>query len=176
MDQPAQRTDEVPVPSAGQVLVRALPAAGVMAISLPLSTWWLLDASSDDGPWWWLLILVATVGLSGIIQHYMSPPRPQIDQRIGQAQWAPATATAAKTGELPACPEVRTAVGVAACAGIEGLIGSAALLVATAFSALILPDLWTALLPVTVLTGMAAFRVRSAWVYLRALHTAELTG
>lgn len=34
--------------------------------------------------------------------------------------------TAATTGELPACPGVRTAAGVAACAGIEGQFGSAA--------------------------------------------------
>ncbi|MFI7579367.1 hypothetical protein [Kocuria kalidii] len=176
MDQPAQATTELPVPTADQVLVRVLPAGAVMAIGLPLATWWLLDASSDGSPSWWLLILVATVGLSAIVQRYTSPPRPHIDQRTGQAQWASATTTAVRTGELPACPEVRTAVGVAACVGIEGLVGSAALLVAIAFSALIRPDLWTALPPVTVLTGMAAFHVRRSWAYLRALHTAERTG
>ncbi|TDL38570.1 hypothetical protein [Kocuria rosea] len=177
MDQSAQRTDEVPVPTAKQVLVRALPAAAVLAISLPLATWWLVDTSSDGGPWWgWLLILAATFGLSAIIQRYASPPRPRVDQRIGQAQRASATATAARTGELPACPEVRTAVGVAACASIEGLIGSAALLVAIVFSVLILPDLWSALTPVAVLTVTAAFRVRRSWAYLRALHTTERTG
>lgn len=73
-------------------------------------------------------------------------------------------------------PEVRTAVGVASCVDIAALIGFAFLLVAIGFSALILPDLWTTLLPVTVLTGMAAFRVRRSWVSLRALHTAECTG
>ncbi|MFI7496742.1 hypothetical protein ACH9D2_18730 [Kocuria sp. M4R2S49] len=177
MDQSAQRTDAVPVPTARQVLVRTLPAAAVLAISLPLATWWLRDSTSDGGPWWgWLVILAATVGLSAIIQLCTSPPRPRLDPRIGQAQWASATATAARTGELPACPGVRTAVGVAACVGIEGVIGSASLLAAIAFCALILPDLWTTLVPVTVLTGMAVFRVRRSWVYLRALHTAERTG
>lgn len=129
------------------------------------------------GPWWgWLLILTATVGLSVIIQRYTSPRRPRVDQRIGQAQWASATATAVTTGELPACPEVRTAVGFVACVDIAGLIGLASLLVAIASSALILPDLWTALLPVTVLTGMVAFRARRSWVHLRVLHTAGRTG
>ena len=177
MDQPAPPTDAVPIPTAARVIVRALPAAAVMAISLPLATWWLVDTSSDGGPWWgWLLILVATFGLSAIIQRYMSPPLPRVDQRIGQAQWASATATAARSGELPACPQVRTAVGVAACVSIEGLIGSAALLVAIVFSVLILPDLWAALTPVAVLTVMAAFRARRSWAYLRALHAAESTG
>ncbi|TDL42468.1 hypothetical protein [Kocuria rosea] len=177
MDETAQRTDAVPVPKAGQVFFRALAAAAVLAISLPLATWWLREASSDGGPWWgWLLILVATIGLSTIIQRYMSPPRPRIDPRTGQAQWAPATATAVKTGELPACPEVRTAVGVAACVNIEGLFVLTALLVAIVLSAMILPELWSALTPVAVLTGMAAFRVRRSWVYLRALHAAERTG
>ncbi|MEX5300018.1 hypothetical protein RCG67_14705 [Kocuria sp. CPCC 205292] len=176
MDETAQRPAAVPVPTARQVLVRALPAAAVMVISLPLATWWWVEVTGDGGPWWWLLILAATVGLSAIIQRYTSPPRPRIDPRTGEAQWAPATATAAKNGELPACPEVRTAVGVAACAGIEGLIVLIALLMAIIFSAMILPDLWTVLLPVTVMTGMAAFRVRRSWVYLRVLHSADHGG
>lgn len=156
--------------------MRALPTAAVMAISLPLATLWLLEPSEDGSPWWWLLLLAATVGLSAIIQRYTQAPRPRIDQRIGQAQWASATKKAARTGELPACPEVRIAVGVAACVGIEGLIGSAALLVSIAFSALVFPDLWTAVIPVTVMTGITAYHVRRRWSYLRALHTAERTG
>ena len=129
------------------------------------------------GPWWWwLLILAAIVGLSAIIQRYTSPPRPHIDQRIGQAQWASATTTAVKTGELPACREVRTAVGVAASVSIERLIGSASPLVAIVFSVLILPDLWADLPPVAAMTRIEAFRVRRSWVYLRTLHTADRTG
>ncbi|MFI7580330.1 hypothetical protein [Kocuria kalidii] len=105
MDETAQRTDAVPVPTARQALVRTVPAAAVLAISLPLGTWWLLGVTGDGGPWWaWLLILVATIGLSAIVQRCASPPRPRIDQRIGQAQWAPAIRAVAKTGELPACP------------------------------------------------------------------------
>ncbi|WP_240898804.1 hypothetical protein [Kocuria sediminis] len=134
------------------------------------------DVSGDGGLWWSLLILAATVGLSAIIQRSRSPPRPRLDPCIGQAQRASATATAARTGELPACPEVRTADGVAACAGIEGMIGFPSLLVAIAFSALVLPDLWSALLPVTAMTGAMAFRVRRSWVHLRAPHTADRTG
>lgn len=173
MDKHVPRTDAVSVPTAARVLVRALPAAAIMVISLPLATWWLVDVPRDSDPrWGWLLIFVATLGLSAIIQRYMSPPRP----RIGQAQWASATATVARSGELSACPEVRTAVGVAACAGIEVLVGFISLFVAFTLSALILPDLWAALLPVTVVTGMQAFRVRRSWAYLRALHTAEPSG
>lgn len=134
------------------------------------------DVSGDSGLWWSLLILVATVGLSAIIQRSRSPPRPRLDPRIGQAQRASATATTARTGELPASPEVRTADGVAACAGIEGLTGSASLLVAIVFSALVPPDLWSALLPVTAMTGAMAFRVRRSWVHLGAPHTADRTG
>ncbi|MUN63844.1 hypothetical protein GMA12_11970 [Kocuria sediminis] len=56
------------------------------------------------------------------------------------------------------------------------MIGFPSLLVAIAFSALVLPDLWSALLPVTAMTGAMAFRVRRSWVHLRAPHTADRTG
>lgn len=156
--------------------MRALPMAAVITIVLPLAEWWLLGASSDRGPWWvWLLVLAVTVGLAVVVQRYMGPPRPSVDERVGQAQWGPATTAATKTGELPACPEVRTAVGVAACASIEGLVATVALLVGVGFSTLIVPDLWTALTPVTVMTVILAFRARRGWAYLRALHAAEHT-
>ncbi|MFI7580329.1 hypothetical protein [Kocuria kalidii] len=71
---------------------------------------------------------------------------------------------------------MRTAVGVAACGNIEELIGLSSLLVGIVFSALILPDLWTALPPVILFTGIAAFRVRRSWAYLRTLHTAGRIG
>ncbi|MGQ1837461.1 hypothetical protein ACT4S2_03275 [Kocuria turfanensis] len=178
MEQSAPRTDEVPVPTAGQVLVRALPEAAVMIIGLPLVVRFVLDENGDTRTPWWPVPLLALVGLVMLVDRYAQAPLPRFDQRVGEAQWKPAFAAAAKTGALPEHPEVRVAVGVVACQTIEGVVVGIAMVVSVALSALAAPGFpWLGALGVLViLTGINAFRVRRSWAYLRALHTAERTG
>ncbi|MGX5357914.1 hypothetical protein [Kocuria sp. KH4] len=173
----SRQATEGPVPTAGQVLVRALPVAAVVIVGLPLVVRLVLDENGETRTPWWPLPLLALVGLFLLVDRYAQAPRPRIDQRVGDAQWKPAFA-AAKTGTLPEHPEVRTAVAVVACQTIEGVVVGSAMIVSVALSAVAVPGFsWLGVLGVLViLTGNNAFRVRRAWVYLRALHTAEHTG
>ncbi|MEX5307613.1 hypothetical protein RF644_17850 [Kocuria sp. CPCC 205258] len=175
MDETAQRIDEVPVPNAGQVLVRTLPVAAVVIIGLPLVIRLVLDENGDTRTPWWPVPLLALFGLAFLTDRYAQAPRPRIDQRVGDARWKPAFAAAAKTGSLPEHPEVRTAVGVVACETLEGLVFGVAMLVAIVLSALAAPGFpWLSALSFPVIfTGIKAVRARRAWVYLRSLHTAE---
>ncbi|GEO96819.1 hypothetical protein [Kocuria turfanensis] len=174
----ARQTTEVPVPTAGQVLVRALPEAAVMIVGLPLVVRFVLDENGDTSTPWWPVPLLALVGLVMLVDRCAQAPRPRFDQRVGEAQWKPAFAAAVKTGTLPEHPEVRTAVGVVACRTIEGVVVGIAMVVSVALSALAAPGFpWLGALGVlSILTGINAFRVRRSWAYLRALHTAERTG
>lgn len=178
MDETAQRIDEVPVPAAGQVLVRALPVAAVMIIGLPLVVRLILDENGETRTIWWPVPLLALVGLVMLIDRYAQAPRPRIDQRVGDARWKPAFAAAAKTRSLPEHPEVRAAVGVVACQTLEGLVVGIAMVVSVALSTLVVPGFpWLAALGVLViLTGIEAVRFPRAWAYLRVLHTAERAG
>lgn len=178
MDQSAPRTDEVPVPTAGQVLVRALPVAAVLIIGLPLVVRLVLEENGDTLTPWWPVPLLALFGLVWLVDRYAQAPRPRVDQRVGDARGKPAFAEATKTGSLPEHPEVRTAVAVVACQTIGGVALGVAMVVAVALSALAAPGFpWLAALGVLVIfTVIDAVRLPRAWAYLRALHTAERTG
>ncbi|MEX5236001.1 hypothetical protein [Kocuria arenosa] len=178
MDRPAQTATEVPVPTAGQVLVRALPVAAVVLIGLPLVVRFVLEENGDTRTPWWPVPLLALAGLVMLVNRCVQAPRPRFDQRVGEAQWKPAFAAVAKTGSLPEHPEVRVAVGVVACQNIEGVVFGVAMVVSVALSALAAPGFsWLgALAGLVIFTGISAFRVRRSWVYLRALHTAGRTG
>lgn len=173
-----QQTTAVPVPTAGQVLVRTLPEAAVMVIGLPLVVRFVLDENGETRTPWWPVPLLALAGLVMLVDRYAQAPRPRYDQRVGEAQWKPAFAAAAKTGVLPEYPEVRVAVGVVACQNIEGVVTGVAMVVAVALSALAAPGFpWLgALGALVILTVINAVRAPRAWAYLRALHTIEPTG
>lgn len=178
MDETAQRTDEVPVPTARQVLVRTLPVAAVVIIGLPLAIQLVLGESGETRTIWWPVPLLAVFGIAMLVHHFTKAPRPRFDKRVGQAQWKPAFAAAAKTGALPEHPDARKAVGVIACLSIEALVGAVAIVLTFLLCAPFVPAFpWLAALggPV-LLTVVYALRARRAWGYLRVLHTAECTG
>ncbi|GAA1749804.1 hypothetical protein [Kocuria aegyptia] len=178
MDHPAQRTNEVPVPTAGQVLVRTLPVASVLILGMPLAIQLVLDESGETRTIWWLVPLLAVFGLAVLVHHYAKAPRPGFDKRVGQAQWKQVFAAVAKTGDLPGHPDVRKAVGVVACLSIEALVGAVAIVIAFLLCAPIAPAYpWLAALGgPALLTVVYALRARRSWVYLRTLHAAEPTG
>ncbi|MEX5256666.1 hypothetical protein [Kocuria arenosa] len=178
MDQSAPRTDEVPVPTAGQVLVRTLPVASVVIVGIPLAIQLVLDESGETRTIWWLAPLLAVFGLAMLVHHYAKEPRPRFDKRAGQTQWEMAFAEAARTGALPEHPDVRKAVGVVTCLSIEGLVGAVAIVIAFLICGPFVPAFpWLAALggPV-LLTVVYALRARRGWAYLRALHAVERTG
>ncbi|MGQ1798055.1 hypothetical protein ACT4S5_13095 [Kocuria oceani] len=178
MDQSAQHTDAVPVPTAGQVLVRTMPVAAVLIIGMPLAIQLMLDESGETRTFWWLLPLLAVFGLAMLIHHYAKAPRPRYDKRVGQAQWKQAFAAAATTGALPEHADVRKAVGVTACLSIEALVGAVAIVIAFLLCAPFTPAFpWLAALGAPViLTVVYAFRARRGWAYLSTLHAAGRTG
>ncbi|MFF0903063.1 UNVERIFIED_CONTAM: hypothetical protein RF653_05250 [Kocuria sp. CPCC 205316] len=115
MRQAAPRTTEVHVPTAGRVLVHTLPVAAVTIIGLPLVIRWVLDESGETRTAWWPVPLLALFGLAMLVHRYTKVPRPRYDKRIGDAQWKPAFAEAAKTGSVPEHPDVRVVVGEGEC-------------------------------------------------------------
>lgn len=178
MHQATQQTDEVPVPTAGQVLVRTLPVAAVLLVGMPLVIQLVPDESGETRTIWWLVPLLAVFGLAVLVHHYTKAPRPEYDKSVGQAQWKQAFAAAARTGELPEHADVRKAVGVVACLSIEALVGAVAIVIAFLLCAPIAPAYpWLAALGgPALLTVVYALRARRGWAYLRALHTAARTG
>ncbi|MFW3385325.1 UNVERIFIED_CONTAM: hypothetical protein RF648_04935 [Kocuria sp. CPCC 205274] len=160
------------IPTAGQVIVRALPACAVAIISIPFLAYFLPPNAAEQRTPWLLLILLATIGLAGIVYHSTKAPRPRADERVLQAQWKRAFASAAASGSLPPHADVRVAAGVAACNVIEGFMLMASALLGTLICAFIRPELswWDG--GVIVLLTMAvisAFRLRGGWAYLNVL-------
>lgn len=169
----APQSADALIPTAGQVIVRVLPACAVAIISIPFLAFFLPPDASEQRTPWLLLILLATLGVAGIVYHFTKAPRPRADERVLQAQWKRAFASAATSGSLPSHPDVRVAAGVAACNVIEGFMLMVSTLLGILLCAFIRPELswWDG--GVIVLLAMAvfsAFRLRGGWAYLNVLH------
>lgn len=178
MDQSAPRTDEVPVPTAGQVLVRTLPATAITAIGIPLAVWWLLDSSGEIRAPWWPLVLAALVTVPLAVHHLFRAPRPRRDKSVNPQRVKAMLEKPERPGVAPEGHAVRTVAGVTACDRIEAATISAGLSLAILVLLLTRGDsVWTML---TVVFGFFAVihvvRARRGWAYLRALHAAERTG
>lgn len=119
MDKPAPRTDEVPVPTAGQVLVRALPATSLMAVGFPLAVWWLLNPSGEISTPWWPLVIAALFAVPLAVHHFIRAPRPRRDKRVNPQRVKALLETPERPGVAPENHAVRTAAGVTAIDRIE---------------------------------------------------------
>lgn len=161
------------IPTAGQVIVRALPACAVAIVSIPLLAFFLPPDAAEQRTPWLLLILLAAGGVAGIVYHFTQAPRPRVDEKVLDAQWKRAFASAATSGSLPPHPDVRVAAGVAACRVIGGFMLMVATLLGTFVCAFIRPELswwdWGAIGLVTM-TVVSAFSLRGGWTYLNVLH------
>ena len=161
------------IPTAGQVIVRTLPACAVAILSIPLLAFFLPPDVAEQRTPWLLLIFLASVGVAGIVYHFTKVPRPRVEERALDAQWKRTFDSAATSGSLPPHPDVRVAAGAAACRVIGGFMLMVATLLGTVLCAFIRPELswwdWGAIGFLTMAV-VSAFSLRKACAYLNVLH------
>ncbi|MFW3386771.1 UNVERIFIED_CONTAM: hypothetical protein RF648_12250 [Kocuria sp. CPCC 205274] len=177
MKESAQQTAEVPVPTGGQVLARAVPAAAVLTAGFPALARWGLDDSGTARSPWVTFGPALLPGLALIVQRLVQAPRARLDVHQDRGALRRSVGFAASSGRLPDDPGTRVAAGVLACTHLE----SAATIVAgiagvVAIWILRTETWWAATAALMMLIAVVpVLRARRGWVYLRALHAAERT-
>lgn len=182
MDQPAPAPDShapaderTAIPTGRQVAVRTLPAAAVAVIGIPVNVWLLVDATGEMTTWWLPVLIVALLGLSALVLHFVQAPRPRFDKRISTREVKEALSYTRRSGTVPTDPHVRTAAGVFACGDVETLVMIAACLLGGALAVLIRPEFaWieAGFAPVAIAL-IFSFKARHGWPYLKVLHSAS---
>ncbi|WP_188540578.1 hypothetical protein [Kocuria dechangensis] len=159
------------LPTARQVLVRALPAAAIMMIGIPVLAWWLVDAAGGMTTRWWPLPLLAFLGLVGLVHHFAQAPPPPFDRRASNVRWPGALSSAGKFGTVPTDPDVRTTAGVVPCTDVETIVVVAPFVLGGAFALLIRPEFpWSEAITPIAITLVFVFTSRHGWAYLKVLH------
>lgn len=160
------------IPTAGQTVVRTLPACAVALIGIPLMAWLLPQDAAEPRTPWELLIVFAALGLLVIVHYFAQAPRPRLDKKVGRAQWKRALASASRSDSLPPHPDVRIAAGIVACNIIEGFMVMLAVLLGIIVGGFLRPELSWLAISGGVVGGLIvyAFRLRRGWSYLRILH------
>lgn len=172
------RIDTVPVPAAGQVVARTLPASVVLVIAMPVALWWLLDTPSGElrTPWWPVL-LIGLLVVFHVLARLARAPRPRLPQ-VPPERIHSALVSASRTDAVPSDPQVRTAAGVTACRRIEAAAHAVAASAGVLVAWLLVPQPpWAAF--AVVAGALAVFhigRARHSWSGLRTLHAAGRTG
>ncbi|GEO97041.1 hypothetical protein [Kocuria turfanensis] len=172
MDQPAQQTADVPVPSAGRVVAGALPGAVVAVLGIPLLAWWLMDDAGDARVRWWPVPVIALVGLIALLGHYARATPPEGRTRTERKHMERALSAIPRKGPVPDDPLVRRAVVVSACNNIAALVFWGAVLLGMALGAGVRPGYsWFAASGGAVgLAAAAAVQLRRHWANYQALH------
>ena len=178
MDRPAPQTDGRPAPSAGRVVVGALPGAVVTVLGIPLLAWWLMDDAGHARTGWWPVPIIALVGVVALLGHYAKAPRPEGRTPTERKQLERALSAVPRKGPVPEDPLVRRAVVWTACGTIEALVFAGAVLVGMALGALVRPGFsWFAASGVAIgVVVVTAFRLRRHWARFRALHARAAEG
>lgn len=160
------------IPTAREVVVRALPASALTIIGIPVLAWWLMDPAGETRTRWWQLLFIALLGLAVLVHHFVQAPRPRFDKRISTREVKGALSYTRRFGTVPTDPRVRTAAGVFACSDVETIMLAGAFLLGGVLTALIRPELpWldAGFVP-TAIPLVFAFKARHGWPYLKALH------
>ena len=161
------------MPTVGQVLVRALPAAIALVAGFPLLAWWW--SFNDDSPIWALLAVLGGGYLLGWgILQITQAPHPRLGKKAERESLQRTIASTAENGIPPADPSQRSAAGARACEIVEwSLLGTAAVagFILTAF---ITGDpTWSVPAGVAAINALLDVRkIRRSWRYLKAMHTA----
>lgn len=166
----------VPVPTVDQVLVRALPAAIVLAAGFPLLSWWW--SLSEDSPFWAVMAVLGGGYLLGWgILRITQAPRPRLGKKAEREPLQRAIAITAEKGVPPADPSQRAAAGALACEIVEWIPLAVAAVVGFVVTASITGDsIWGVPAAVTAINSMLYVRqTRRSWRYLKAIHTAPRT-
>lgn len=166
----APSRQSVPVPTADQVVVRALPAAFVMAAGFPLLAWWW--SLNEDSPFWAVMaVLGGGYFLGWGILRITQVPRPRLGTKAEREPVQRAIAIAAENGVPPVDPVQRAAAGAVACESVEWIPLGAASVVGFVATAFITEDsIWAVPAVGTAINSMLYVRqTRRSWRYLKAL-------
>ncbi len=166
----AAHVAHAPVPTAGHVLARAIPACLIAVLGIPLAAGSLFNDGTDRDMAW-VLVLV-TFLLMVLVHRFTRAPRPRMPEEVDRSQWRRALTAATRSGSVPSDRTVRTATGVVACTTLELFMMMVAVLLGALFGWFVRPDLpWLAATGASLGAALVyGFRLRSSWAYLRALH------
>lgn len=164
------------MPTVGQVLVRALPAAIVMIGGFPLLAWWW-SLNEDSSFWAFIAVLGGNFLLGWGILRIFQAPRPRLGKKAQREPLQRTIAITAEKGVPSADPSQRAAAGALACEIVEWVPLGAAAVVGFVVTAFITGDLsWG--VPAAVLTINSMLdvrRTRRSWRYLKVIHTPPRT-
>lgn len=176
MNESAPQTAEVPVPTGGQALARAAPAAAVLTAGFPALVRWGLDDSGTARSPWVTFGPALLVGLALIVQRLVRAPRARLDVHRDKGPLRRSIGIAASSGRLPDDPDTRVAAGVLACTQLESAAMVGAGIGVVAIWILRTETWWAATAALMMLIAVApVLRARRSWAYLHALHAAERT-
>lgn len=176
-DGPAPRVETVPVPTLARVVVRAMPAAAVLAIAMPGVLWWSSATPAVLDEPWWAVLLIGLVVLFHVLARLVRAPRPGL-LPVPAGRLRSALVSASGDGAVPPDPQVRAAAGVTACQRVESAVYAVAATVGMVAAWLLVAEsswVWWVL----VLAGLAVIslvRARYCWAYLRVLRCADRAG
>ncbi|GAA1750569.1 hypothetical protein [Kocuria aegyptia] len=181
MDLRADTGDRVPplaqsvsIPTAGQVVIRSLPAAAVGLLGLPLLGRFLPPGVGEG---WWFLSALAIMTSTFLVLYLVQAPRPRVDKQVSQERWSWSLAYVAKHRSVSTDPGVRTAAALAACSEIELFIVHVGIVVGGVLGNVIRPGFfWLSFVGASTGAGLvAAFRLRRSCFYLRLVHAMTTT-
>ena len=172
----APSEQSVPVPTVGQVLVRALPAAVVLGAGFPLLAWWW-SLNEDSSFWAVMAVLVGGFLLGWGILRITQAPRPRLGKKAERKSQQYAIASTAENGVLPTDPSQRAAAGALACELVEWIPLGAAAVVGFVFTAFLTRDpTWGVVAAgLTINSLLYGRQTRRSWRYIKALHAAPPT-
>lgn len=98
MDETAQRTEAVPVPTGWHLLMRTLAATMLTAVGLLLAVWWLLDPSKEIRAPWLSVAIAALVAVPLAAHHLVKAPRPRRDKSVNPQRVKALLETSERTG------------------------------------------------------------------------------
>ena len=166
----------VPVPTVGQVLIRAMPAAIVLGAGFPLLAWWW--SLNEDSPFWTLMAVLGGGFLLGWgILRITQAPRPRLGKKAERKSQQYAIASTAENGVPPTDPSQRAAAGALACESVEWIPLGAGAVMGHVITAFLTGDpTWGVVAAGLTFNSMLNMRqTRRSWRYLKAIHTAPRT-
>ena len=172
----APSEQSVPVPTVGQVLVRALPAAIMMLAGFPLLAWWWL-VNEDSSFWAVMAVLGGNIFLGSGILRISQAPRSRLGKKADRESLQRTIASTAEKGVPPADPSQRAAAGALACEIVEWSLLRVAAAVGFVLTIFVTGVLfWGVLAAAFTFNAMVdARRTRRSWHYLKAIHAAPRT-
>ena len=169
----APSEQSVPVPTVGQVLVRALPAAVVLGAGFPVLAWWW--SLTEDSPFWAVMaVLGGGYFLGWGILRITQAPRPRLGKKAERKSQQYAIVSTTENGVPPSDPSQRAAAGALACETVEWIPLGAAAVVGFVLTAFLTGDpTWGVVAAGLTINSMLYVRqTRRSWRYLKAIHTA----